>query len=87
MVNAGDPDGTAVARAFYNQIKDYDFLNPGFSMATFLFTQLVWRGSENLGIGVAKNQKGGTFVVANFDPKGNYRGQYEYNVPRPIHIN
>lgn len=84
-VSAGSPDGTVATKAFYDEIKDYNFDNGGFSMATGHFTQVVWRGSKNLGIGIAKSGKGGTYVVANYDPPGNYYGQFKENVPRPIY--
>jgi len=49
------------------------------------FTQLVWRNSKRVGFGFAKtgNSKG-MIVVANYDPAGNYKGQYRANVARII---
>ncbi len=44
------------------------------------FTQLVWRGSRLLGVGLASDGKGKTVVVANYDPAGNYLGRYAENV-------
>lgn len=42
--------------SWYNEIKDYRFGNGGFSMNTGHFTQVVWRGSTELGVGMAKNR-------------------------------
>lgn len=83
-VSSGTPDGTEASKAFYSEIKDYDFDKAQFSLATGHFTQLVWRSSQSLGIGVATSSTGGTYVVANYDPPGNYVGKFKENVPRPI---
>ena len=47
------------------------------------FTQVVWKNSKKLGIGKAKNKNGKTIVVANYEPAGNWIGQYKDNVPAP----
>ncbi|WP_406276833.1 CAP family protein [Nocardia sp. NBC_00881] len=38
-------------RMWYDEIKDYDFNDPGFRFATGHFTQVVWKASTRLGIG------------------------------------
>jgi hypothetical protein len=50
------------------------------------FTQSVWKGSKEVGIGYATNQdKNQNFVVATFLPKGNLNGGHPTNVlPRKI---
>jgi hypothetical protein len=70
------------ARIWYDEIKDYDFNNPGFSFTTGYFTQVVWNASTRLGIGYASG--GSTSVaVALHNPPGNVEGQYPQNVARP----
>ena len=67
--------------AWYKEIKDFDFQNGGFKPGTGHFTQLVWKDSQKLGIGYAvdtKNNK--AYVVARYDPPGNYDGEYRENV-------
>ncbi|XP_028391024.1 uncharacterized protein LOC114515905 [Dendronephthya gigantea] len=66
--------------AFYNEIKDYDFDNPGFSADTGHFTQVVWVKSTQLGVGKAEKTNGGTVLVFRYTPPGNYRGQFSENV-------
>lgn len=44
-------------------------------------TQLLWKSSEQLGIGVAKNDKGRYVVVCNYNPQGNVYGQFHENLP------
>ena len=48
-------------------------------MGTVHFTQVVWKGSTKLGVGMAKG-KGGTTVVATYSPAGNVSGQFPANV-------
>lgn len=67
--------------SWYSEIKYYNFGNPGFSQGTGHFTQVVWKGSTEIGVGVG--QKGSkVVVVANYSPPGN-SGQYVDNVPPP----
>lgn len=44
------------------------------------FTQVVWKGSKEVGIGRAQSNDGTWIVVANFFPAGNYVGQHASNV-------
>lgn len=73
------PNGAAT-QAWYDEIKDYDWENPGFSMDTGHFTQVVWKGTTKVGFGYAQSQSGDEYVVAEYDPPGNYEGEYEDNV-------
>lgn len=41
---------------------------------------MVWKSSEQLGVGVAKNRHGRIYVVANYSPAGNFVGDYVENV-------
>ena len=50
-------------------------------MRTGHFTQLVWKGSTKLGVGIAK-QGSTVVVVARYTPAGNFRGRYQENVQR-----
>jgi len=74
-------------KSWYDEIKDYNFNRPGFSMKTGHFTQVVWKGTTRIGTGVATvpDARWGsrTVVVVNYSPPGNYGGQYEQNVLRP----
>ncbi|XP_051892721.1 LOW QUALITY PROTEIN: uncharacterized protein glipr2 [Pristis pectinata] len=63
--------GQEVVDSWYNEIKDYDFSSPGFQKNCGHFTQLVWRDSKEMGVGLASDGKGLTVVVAQFDPAGN----------------
>ncbi|CAF0915148.1 unnamed protein product [Rotaria sordida] len=73
--------GNEATQAWYDEIEDYDFSRPGFSGATGHFTQIVWKGSTQLGVGIAFGNGGRrAIVVCNYDPPGNYMGQFSQNV-------
>lgn len=72
-------NGKEAVEAWYSEIKDYKFSNPSFSNTTGHFTQVIWKHSKELGVGMAiKN--GRAFVVANYDPPGNFQGKFSENV-------
>ena len=76
-----DVIGAQTTDDWYKEIKLYNFNQPGFSMSTGHFTQVVWKGSQKLGLGYALTGDGKTlYVVAQYSPPGNIRGQFEQNV-------
>jgi uncharacterized protein YkwD len=66
---------------WYDEIKDYNFSNGGFSMQTGHFTQVIWRSTTHVGCGVAQCS-GQDLLVCNYSPPGNYQGQFQQNVPQ-----
>ena len=49
------------------------------------FSQVVWKGSTKLGIGMAEIDENGmkcTYIVGRYKPAGNYGGEYAENVPQ-----
>uniref|UniRef100_A0A671KCA0 Im:7150988 n=1 Tax=Sinocyclocheilus anshuiensis TaxID=1608454 RepID=A0A671KCA0_9TELE len=67
--------------SWYSEIKDYNFSSPGFQSSTGHFTQVVWKSSTELGVGLATD--GNTvFVVGQYKPAGNINsaGYFEKNV-------
>ena len=67
--------------AWYNEVNNYDYNNPGFSMNTGHFTQLVWVNTKYIGCSqTVCPQLRATFYGCKFDPPGNYNGQYQTNV-------
>lgn len=64
---------------WYNEISLYNFAKGEFSSATGHFTQLVWKSSTKLGLGLAYNGIK-YYVVANYQAPGNYLGQFLTNV-------
>lgn len=72
---------TGAVDGWYNEIKNYDFSNPGFSSNTGHFSQLVWKSTTQVGCGV-KSCGGvwGDYVICSYDPAGNVSGEYADNV-------
>jgi len=71
--------GLAVDK-WYNEIKDYDFNNAKFSHNTGHFTQLVWKDTTHVGCGYAKSEGGKMYICCNYNPAGNWQGEYAANV-------
>jgi glioma pathogenesis-related protein 2 len=82
-ISGGNPTGTSVTDTWYGEIKDYNYARPGFGMKTGHFTQVVWKSTKEIGCGVAKSRRGGTYVVCNYNPPGNYSGRFPANVLKP----
>jgi len=75
----GALDPTSTVAMWYDEIKLYKFPNGGFSMQTGHFTQVVWRSTQQVGCGhVTCN--GNDIYVCNYDPAGNWEGQYRQEV-------
>ena len=47
------------------------------------FSQVVWKGSKEIGVGKAHSDDGRVYVVVNYLPAGNYVGQHAGNVLPP----
>lgn len=74
-------NGKDAVDAWYKEIEQHTFGQEPRSTGTGHFTQVVWKDSKELGVGVKKNDKGQTFVVCNYSPAGNYVGSYSKSVP------
>ncbi|KAF4105124.1 Golgi-associated plant pathogenesis-related protein 1 [Onychostoma macrolepis] len=75
------PKGEEAVDSWYSEIKDYDFSSSGYQPQTGHFTQVVWKSSTELGVGLATD--GNTvFVVGQYRPAGNITnaGLYDQNV-------
>ncbi|XP_004072834.1 Golgi-associated plant pathogenesis-related protein 1-like [Oryzias latipes] len=73
--------GKDAVDAWYSEIKDYNFKKPGSQSGTGHFTQVVWKESKELGLGMATDGRM-AFVVGQYRPPGNFTnpGQFEANV-------
>ncbi len=76
--------------AWMEEASKYDYNHPGFSMETGHFTQVVWKNSRQIAVGIASCPAGtvfpqpSTLIVARFTPPGNVEGRYPENVGRPV---
>ncbi|XP_068460597.1 Golgi-associated plant pathogenesis-related protein 1-like isoform X2 [Clinocottus analis] len=73
--------GKEAVDSWYGEIKDYKWSSPGFSSNTGHFTQVVWKDSTELGVGLATDGKK-VFVVGQYRAAGNMdmTGYFEQNV-------
>jgi uncharacterized protein YkwD len=69
-----------VMNEFLKQARLYDFNTGDYSKGTCHFTQVVWKASRRLGVGVAKSTSGHWFAVCNYDPPGNMSPLFRQNV-------
>ncbi|KAH3681008.1 hypothetical protein WICPIJ_008016 [Wickerhamomyces pijperi] len=68
---------TAAVTAWYDEISQYDYNNPGFSENTGHFTQLVWSNSTLVGCGFRDcGAYYGQYTVCQYYTPGNYAGLY-----------
>jgi uncharacterized protein YkwD len=75
----GALDPATTVGMWYDEIKLYKFPNGGFSAKTGHFTQVVWLGTKQVGCGHV-TCKGNDVFVCNYDPPGNWEGQYRQQV-------
>ncbi|KAF3220343.1 hypothetical protein TWF679_009717 [Orbilia oligospora] len=64
------------------ELRLYDFNRQGFSGATGHFTQMIWKGTTEVGCMVRKCTYG-TYVKCDYRGKGNIIGQFEQNCKAP----
>lgn len=68
---------------WYSEVKDHTFGCEPSSLKSGHFSQVVWKGSKEMGIGKAEDGKGKTIVVASYRPAGNMMGKFAENVLPP----
>uniref|UniRef100_A0A8C6TEF4 SCP domain-containing protein n=1 Tax=Neogobius melanostomus TaxID=47308 RepID=A0A8C6TEF4_9GOBI len=73
--------GREAVDSWYSEIKYYNWNQPGFNSKTGHFTQVVWKGSTELGVGVASSGRK-VFVVGQYRSAGNMNspGYFQQNV-------
>ena len=67
-------------RAWYNQIVNYDFQRPRINTLNSYFVQLVWRMTNEVGVGKFTANDGKTYMVAFYRPFGDSDDSIQYNV-------
>ncbi|XP_026812104.1 uncharacterized protein LOC113553133 isoform X2 [Rhopalosiphum maidis] len=78
--------GKKAVDAWYNEITKFNIDDKeselGSNSATHHMTQLLWKSSTKLGVGISKTPNGMYNVVANYDPRGNMIGSFQDNLPQ-----
>jgi hypothetical protein len=75
----GPVSGRDPVNAWYEEGKSFRWSLMDLQPGTNNFTQLIWKASKRMGIAIAAGGYG-VFVVANYDPPGNIKGQFKENV-------
>ncbi len=68
-----------VVQQWHAEVELYDFGRGQFGMDTGHFTQLVWQSTQLVGCG-SSTCNGMDVWVCNYDPPGNWEGQFQENV-------
>ncbi|XP_053551368.1 Golgi-associated plant pathogenesis-related protein 1-like [Bombina bombina] len=79
-ISKGEIPGGLPVDKWYSEIKNYNFSQPGSGDNIGHFTQVVWKDSKELGVGLGTDSKGHFYVVGQYNPGGNEDGGYEKNV-------
>lgn len=85
---SSDPSFTVSGRdpveKWYSEINNHKFGKEPTDLDSGHFTQVVWEGSKELGVGVTRTKEGQVYVVAYYSPPGNVMGSFSKNVKPPI---
>lgn len=77
------PNAKDVCRSWYEEVKQYAFnQEPRGVIKGGQFTQMVWKGTKELGVGIGQTRSGKVIVVCTYYPRGNVLGQFMANVQR-----
>jgi pathogenesis-related protein 1 len=68
------------SESWYSEIKDYKYgpLKGNNWYKTGHYTQMVWKNTTHVGMGIAYCKNGAVIIVANYNPPGNYMGEKPY---------
>ena len=80
-----NPGASTIVQLWYSEEPDYDYNKPGFSPTTGHFTQVVWKGSTEIGCGFKTGCTTGwaNVWVCQYNPPGNHIGYFAENVFPP----
>ncbi|XP_076287458.1 uncharacterized protein LOC143212513 isoform X1 [Lasioglossum baleicum] len=75
--------GDEPVNEWYGEEAQHQYGKEPTTLKTGHFTQVVWKDSTELGVGMARNRNGEVYVVCNYNPAGNYLGSFTENVLPP----
>jgi len=68
-------------KMWYDEYKDYNYSEPGFSKEAGHFTQVIWKENTICGFGYAHYPDGSQCISVGRYKHGNMQGAFEENVP------
>ncbi len=80
-----NPGVSTIVQWWYDEQALYDYDNPGFNSKTGHFTQVVWKGTAEIGCGFATNCNipgKDNIWVCQYNPPGNYTGHFAEMIKR-----
>ena len=86
MSMKGGLNGSQFTNLLYEENKLHNFKNNSHQKVSENFSQLIWKGTKEVGFGIAKGKKGEYVVVAHYFPAGNDNKEFEKNVS-PVTLN
>ncbi|GBM82763.1 Golgi-associated plant pathogenesis-related protein 1 [Araneus ventricosus] len=78
--------GEQIVKEWYKEINNYNYNKPGWKRGAYHVSQLLWKSTTEIGVGVAKIPgQNKAYVVVNYRPAGNNNmpGEFERNVLPP----
>ncbi|XP_011868301.1 PREDICTED: uncharacterized protein LOC105562243 isoform X2 [Vollenhovia emeryi] len=75
--------GEEPVNEWYAEESQHQYGKEPTTLKTGHFTQVIWRDSTELGVGMARNRNGEVYVVCNYNPAGNFLGSFTENVLPP----
>ena len=68
------------SKSWYEEKSNYSYERFGDSNQKEIghYTQMVWKNTKEVGVGIGYCKSGGIIIVASYFPAGNYIGQYPY---------
>lgn len=81
MTSGSDTFNPVVAsQTWYAEKEKYSYskVGEGNWRQTGHYTQMIWKNTKELGVGMATCKNGNIIVVANYSPAGNFNGQTPY---------
>jgi pathogenesis-related protein 1 len=73
-------DATEASKNWYSEKKDFVYgpITPSNYGRVGHYTQMMWRNTTDVGIGMAQCKSGAYIIVANYSPRGNYINEKPY---------
>ncbi|KAL1187946.1 Pathogenesis-related protein 1 [Cardamine amara subsp. amara] len=78
--SSGSMSGVEAVNMWVDELSDYDYDSNTCAQGKVCghYTQVVWKKSVSLGCAKVSCNNGGTFITCNYDPQGNFVGEWPY---------